>query len=153
VAAESPVKSLPPPAAVVRVMNAIVRTVAPSPLGRVVPVPFVVLRFNGRRTGRTYRIVVAWHDVDGRKAAFSSRPWATNLRGGAPIAVAHRGRWRHGIGRLVEDPAIVADAMQQVIDGGTSPRILGLDVPSGRRLAPEDIRAVGRKMIALDLED
>jgi hypothetical protein len=111
-----------------------------------------VLRFSGRRTGRTYRIVVAWHDVDGRKVVFSSRPWARNLRGGAPIAVAHRGRWSHGIARLVEDPEVVAAAMQRVIDGGTKPRTLGLDVPAGHRLQADDIRATGRGMITLDLE-
>jgi len=51
------------------------------------------------------------------------------------------------IGTLVTDPAEVADALRFVLAGGTSPRLLGLDIPSEHRVDASDIASVGREMI------
>ena len=75
-----------------------------SSLGRLAP-RNAVLRFAGRRTGRTYRIVVGLYDLDGVPQSRSrQRPGAWTLRGGAPVTVHHSGRTRTGSGTLVEDP-------------------------------------------------
>jgi hypothetical protein len=146
-----PVADQHPPDAFVRVLNPLLSVLLRSPLARVVHAPLVVLRFSGRRSGREYRVVVGWHEVDGGHVVFSPARWAVNFRGGAPVSVAHGGRTLSGTGTLVEDPAIVASGLQDAIDAGSSPRLLGLTVERGHRVTPADVRAVGRRMIRLDL--
>jgi hypothetical protein len=146
-----PVADQPPPDAVLLVLNPLLRVLLRSPLGRVVRGPLVVLRFRGRRSGREYRIVAGWHEVDGVRVVFSSARWAVNFRDGAPVSVVHGGRTLSGTGTLVEDAAIVASGLQDAIDAGSSPRMLGLSVERGHRVTPADVRAVGRRMIRLDL--
>jgi hypothetical protein len=50
-------------------------------------------------------------------------------------------------GTLVEDPTVVASALDSLITSGVAPRMLGLDVPKGHRITAEDARAVRRAMI------
>ena len=140
-----------PPPRILRVVNPVVRSLVMSPVGRVMPIPVAVLQFAGRKSGRTYRVVVGWYDVDSANVVFSSGRWGVNFRGGIPVVVIHRGRRLHGTGMLVEDPERVARALQRVLDSGVSARQLGLRVPRGHRLTAEDIRATKRGMIRFDL--
>jgi hypothetical protein len=146
----APVSEHRPPAAVRAVLNPVVRTLIGSPAGRLIA-PLVVLRFTGRRTGREYAIVVGWHDVGGAKAVFSPAPWRLNFRGGRPLTVVHRGRRHPATGTLVDDPEVVAAALQEALGAGSTPTLLGLRIETGHRVTPDDVRAVGRSLIRLDL--
>src|SRR3954465_12056665 len=112
----------PPPDAVLRLVNPLLRTLVPSPVGRLLPGSVGVLRFTGRRSGRTLRIVAGLHEVDGALVVFTSRPWRLNFRGGRAVEVAQSGRRGRGTAELVEDPEQVADALRHVLAAGTSPR-------------------------------
>ncbi len=101
-----------PSAALLRIANPFMRVLLGSPLGRLVR-GTAVLGFAGRRSGRTYRIVVGLHDVDGVRVVFTPARWRLNFRGGAPVTVRHRGRTLTGSGTLIEDPDAVAAAFQQ----------------------------------------
>jgi hypothetical protein len=142
-----------PPDAVLRLVNPVLRTLVPSPVGRVLPGSVGVLRFTGRRSGRTLRIVAGIHDVDGSLVVFTSRPWRLNFRGRRAVEVARSGRWRRGTADLVEDAEQVAAALGQVLAAGTSARMLGLRVEPGHVVAARDIRATGRALLRLDLVD
>ena len=141
-----------PPAALLRIANPFMRVFLSSSLGRLAP-RNAVLRFAGRRTGRTYRIVVGLYDLDARPVAFTPAPWRLDFRGGAPVTVHHSGRTRTGSGTLVEDPGAVAAAFQRVIDRGVAPRLLGVRIESGHRLTAQDIRAIGRTMVRIELDE
>jgi hypothetical protein len=141
-----------PSAALLRVANPFMRVLLSSSLGRLAR-QTAVLRFAGRRTGRTYRIVVGLHVSDGVPVVFTPARWRLNFRGGAPVTVRHRGRTLTGTGTLIEDPEAVAAAFQRVIDGGVAPRLLGLGVESGHRLTAQDMRAIGRAMVRVELDD
>jgi hypothetical protein len=140
-----------PPDAVLRFVNPLLRAVVPSPAGRVFPGSVGVLRFTGRRSGRTLRIVAGLHEVDGALVVFTSRPWRLNFRGGRAVEVAQSGRRRRGTAELVEDPEQVADALRHVLAAGTSPRMLGLRLEQGHVVAVQDVRATGRTLVRLDV--
>jgi hypothetical protein len=147
----APVSEHRPPAAVRAVLNPLLRALISSPAGRLIG-PLVVLRFTGRRTGRAYAIVVGRHDVEGAMAAFSPAPWRLNFRGGRPVTVVHRGRRHHGTGTLVEDPEVVAAALRAALRAGSTPTLLGLRIADAHEVTPDDVRALGRGLIRLDLE-
>jgi len=133
---------------VLAVMNPIMRALLGTPLGRAIP-GMGVLRFHGRRTGRAYAIVVGLHQADGKTFVLTPAKWRMNFSGGAPAELRHRGKTVRQIGTLIKDPATVASAVQQLIDQGTRDRMIGMRVPRGHRVTPEDVVATGRAMVEL----
>src|SRR3954469_16183574 len=147
----APVADKRPPPRLVRAANAALRPLMKSRLGRLVRGQLVILRFSGRKSGREYEIVVGWHDAGGVRAVFTPARWRVNFRGGAPVTVVHQGRTLTGTGTLVDDPEEVARGIQQAIDSGSKPSLLGITVPEGHRVTPEDVRATERAMIRLEV--
>jgi hypothetical protein len=135
-----------PPDAVLHVVNPVLRRLLQSPIGRGLP-GLGVLEFTGRRTGRRYRVVAGWHEVDGQEFVVTPAPWRANFAGGAPLAVTHRGRTRTGRGELVRDPAAVAEAVQRLLGQGTSARALGMAVASGHRFTVADVVATRKALV------
>jgi len=54
------------------------------------------------------------------------------------------------VGRLVNDPAAVASAINQLLDSGTSARSLALHIPHGHVIDSEDVVATDRALIRFD---
>jgi len=135
-----------PPATVVAALNPIVRTLLRTPAGRFLG-DLALIEFTGRNSGRRYKVPVGWHEVDGIAVVFTPAPWRANFMAGAEATVHHRGSSQQMIGTLVTDPGIVAASLQQVLDGGTPPRLVGLKVPTGHALSEGDIAGVHRAMI------
>jgi hypothetical protein len=146
----APLANATPPKAVLRIINPLLKTMLGSPLARFAPSGLAVLRFKGRKTGRAYGIVVGWHEIDGERVVFSPAGWSVNFRGGAPVEVITGGRTLRGSGTLVEDPEVLAPKLQQAVEAA-SPRDLGLKMNDGHRITPDDVRAVGRRMIRFDV--
>ena len=140
------VRDARPPAALIRLLNPILRVLLPSRLGRLVR-PFALIEFTGRRSGSRYRVPAGLHRAGGFTVVFTPAAWRANFSGGASATLHHRGRTRQMIGTLITDPAEVADALRSVLAGGTSPRLLGLHIPSEHRVDASDIASVGREMI------
>lgn len=140
------VRDARPPAAVIRVLNPIMRVLLPSRLGRLVR-PIALIEFTGRRSGNRYRVPAGLHRADGVIVVFTPAAWRKNFSEGAPATVHHRGRSRQMVGTLVSDPGEVAGVLRSVLAGGTSPLLLGLDIPSGHSVDASDITSVGREMI------
>jgi hypothetical protein len=98
------VRLSPPPPQLMRLVNPLVRRVLTTrSLGRRIRRQGLI-EFTGRRTGRTLRVPVCLHDVDGQTLVFTERPWRRNFAGGAPVTVTHRGRVRRGRALLLEAP-------------------------------------------------
>jgi hypothetical protein len=142
------VRDSPPPDAMLRILNPLLRVLLGTPAGRLLKA-YGVLRFTGRRTGRALAVVVGVHEVDGALVVFTSEVWRLNFRGGRPVQVRHGGTTFDGTGELIEDPEVVATALQQVLDGGTSGFQLGLKIARGHRVTPADVTATGRAVIRL----
>src|SRR5215510_14845724 len=88
------VRSVPPPKDGLTVVNPAVKVVSKTPLGRMLG-SVGVLRFAGRRTGRTLEIVTGIHAIgNGEYGVFSSSPWRHNFPGGTPVEVLISGKHR-----------------------------------------------------------
>jgi hypothetical protein len=138
----------PPPPALMRMVNPLVRRVLTTPVlaSRTGAIALVELR--GRRTGRMLRIPMGLHDINGVLTGFTSRRWRLNFTGGADVTVTHRGQPRQGTGVLIAAaPGQVGAALREALDHGTSPFVLGVKI--GKRYHPSiaDLDAVGMSMI------
>lgn len=67
-----------------------------------------VVEYEGRRSGRTYRLPVGYHDIDGTVIVSTSiapeRTWWRNFTEPHPARLCIKGRWRETTGRVL-DPA------------------------------------------------
>mgnify|MGYP000005730113 CR=1 FL=1 len=105
-----------PPAALMRVVNPVVRAVLRSPLHRAADGAVLVLHLTGRRTGRRYDIPLGFWRIEGRLTIFTNSRWRANLRPAGEVEVTWRGRRQPMQAQLEEDPATVATAYQRVIE-------------------------------------
>jgi hypothetical protein len=133
----------PPPPAVLKAMNAVMRPVLSSALGsRVTGV--MLLTFHGRRSGRLYRVPVNFHLVEGRPMAFTEAPWRLNFAGGAPVTVTHRGKVHTTTGTLVTVALQeMAVAVRGSLDTGGSAQRMGLRIRRGHEPSVADLVALG----------
>jgi hypothetical protein len=135
-----------PPEAVLRVVNPVLRTLLRTPISRAMK-GLALLRFDGRRSGRRFSVVVGWHVIDGVPVVLTPAPWRANFADGAAVTVRRRGRDERLVGRLETDPVTVAAAINALLAAGTSPRAIGLKLPDGHTFSPADVIATGRAMI------
>jgi hypothetical protein len=76
--------SPPPPLAVLRAMNVVMRPLLSSAAGKRMK-GVMLLEFSGRRSGKVFKVPVNFHLVDGVPMAITNRPWRLNFKGGAPV--------------------------------------------------------------------
>jgi hypothetical protein len=84
----------PPPPALMRMVNPLVRGVLTTRLFAKRIGAIALVELHGRRTGRLLRIPMGLHDIDGIPTAFTSRRWRLNFTGGAEVRVTRRGQAR-----------------------------------------------------------
>jgi hypothetical protein len=137
-----------PPLALVRVLSPVLRAVLATPLGRLLP-GIAVVRFDGRRSGRPYRVVVGWYDRAAQPTVVTPAPWRVNFAppDGRVAEVRQGGRTHEMRGTLCVEPAAVAERLNAILDGGSSPGRLGLRARRDHRFTPADVVAVHRAVI------
>lgn len=149
--ARPPVEDHRPPPAVLRVVNPTMRTLLRSRLHRVLSKQLMVLSVQGRKTNRTFPVVVGRHEVDRMLLVSASGTWRYNLRGGAPVRVTLDGIERTGHAELEEDPDVVARIYLQLLEtlGVRRASVLGLKVNMRRLPTLDELKpAVARRGIA-----
>jgi hypothetical protein len=144
------IENASPPKGFLKVVDPMFKRMLRTPLKSVLPSTTSVLSFKGRKSGKPYNLVVAVHEVDGEQLVFSQRVWTVNFKGGVPVSVRHGGKDLSGTGTLVTDPEVIAPRLQKAIDAHGA-RSVGLKVADGYRITPEDVKAVGRKMVRLEV--
>lgn len=143
------VRDARPPEMLVRATNPLVRNVVRSPLGRFVPA-LAVVDHVGRRSGARRRVVVGWHELDGRAFVVTPAPWRANFSGGASARVHQHGRTRAMRGTLVSDAAVVADTLREFFAAGGSPASCGLRIEADHLIDAHDVEIVGRSIVWFD---
>ena len=98
-----------PPAAMLRVVNPIMRLLVRTPFAGAARKQFMVLNVRGRKTGRQYAIPLTAHVIDNALYAMTDAAWKNNFRGGATAEVLLDGQTTTMRGELVADRAAVAD--------------------------------------------
>lgn len=102
-----------PPQALLKVVNPALRLALRTPLGSALK-QFMVVSFTGRKTGRRFSVPVSAHHLDGDLYVILEAKWKYNFRDGADAEVLHNGRTTRMHGRLITDPATVADIVHRV---------------------------------------
>jgi hypothetical protein len=151
VTAATPVRNQPPPPAVLRLVNPVMRRLMRSPLGRRMKPSIVLLCFTGRRTGRRLEVPVGMHDIDGVPTVFTSGTWRANFAGGYPVTLVRQGRELPALGELVDAPDEVGAALRAALRQVPARR-LGLSVERGREPSAGELAALGRSMIRLRID-
>jgi hypothetical protein len=144
----SPVRLQPPPEALLRVFNPVVRASVGTPFSRLFPSWMAVLEFTGRRSHKPYRVPVGLHDVNGTPTVFSERPWRLNFEGGTAVTVIARGKRRQGQAELVADRDKVGSAFIVAL-ARRRPRDLGIAVRKGHQPTAQEFAAIGSDMITI----
>jgi hypothetical protein len=130
-------------------VNRLVGHLAASHLGFVLPAPWSLLRYTGRRSGRRFAVTIGVYAVGGRIVAFTGSRWQANFLGGGPVEVVYRGRVIHATATTVRDPEYAAELMLSVLATGRPPRQLGLPFDRGQLPTREQLVAMGRSVIDL----
>ena len=110
------VERIRPPEAIIKVGNPIFDWLLRSRLHGLVDEHFMLVRFRGRKTGRSYTLPVGRRTIDGRLGVLTNSPWRVNFRGGAPVEVILEGELQRGRAELVEDPEAMARIYANLIE-------------------------------------
>ena len=156
---QPPVEGAEPPEALARVVNPVIKVLLRSPLHRPFSRHLMLLAFRGRKTGKTYEVVVGRHELDGAllvPTGTTGRRWRLNFRGRTSVEVTLEGRRQRGWGELVEEPDEVARVHQLLLDrvGAKNARRLGLRVNVDREPTEEELKVplAGRGVVRIELE-
>jgi hypothetical protein len=148
------VRLAPPPPALMRMINPLVRRVLTTrPLGRRVALQ-ALLEFDGRRSGKRFRVPVCLHLIDGVSMVFTERPWRLNFTDPTRVTVTHQGRVRHGRAVLLPaTPQQIGTALRTALDNGASPFEVGLKVDKAYDPTVADLSTIARSLIRIDFDD
>ncbi|HEY8600111.1 MAG TPA: nitroreductase/quinone reductase family protein [Thermomicrobiales bacterium] len=104
-----------PPDIAYKIINPILGFLLRSPLHGPIGKRLLLLEFTGRKSGKAYRLPVAYV-ADGENLLLSTQSrWKTNLRGGAPVAVWLGGKRRTASAELIEDAVGLADTLGRMV--------------------------------------
>jgi hypothetical protein len=132
-----------------RVANPLMRTAITSRLGR--RIPFAVLSFAGRRSGKAYSVPVGVYEVDGVATVFTDGTWRFNFRDERNVTVILRGERRTGHATLVEDRARVGEALSIALRTA-KPRDVGLAIDKGYTPSPSELAEADRDMVQITFD-
>lgn len=145
------------PAAMVKIVNPVLRRLLSSPLHGIAGKGLMVLHVTGRRSGRVYDVPVGRHELDGQLMTYGGGAWRTNLRGGADLEVTIDGRRRRAHAVLEEDPDRVAEIFDRLLRalGPKRANRVALKVNVDRPPTLDEMRVgtAGRAVVLLTLLD
>ncbi len=98
-----------PPAALLRVINPLMKLLLHTPLAGAARNQLMVVDFAGRKSGHPYSLVLSAHVIDNILYAMTGATWKNNFRDGAAAQVLHDGKTTTMRGELITDKAHVAD--------------------------------------------
>jgi len=120
---------------------------------------FLLLRFVGRRSGRSYEVPVGYRRIEGRVALLTSSGWRCNFQGGADVEVNLAGETKRARATLLDDPDQVAAIDGRLIDEvglANANRQLGIKIHVDRKPSHEElidmIRRSGLSVVWVDVE-
>lgn len=141
-----------PPQALLKAVNPLLRVLLRTPLAGSVRNQFMVLNFNGRKTGRPLSIPVSAHRIGDDLYAIANAPWKHNFRGGLPAEVLVDGKATPMRGELISDRAQTAELLRRCAESygpRRAQRMMGLKFRDGTVPTVEEFaEAVDREHLA-----
>lgn len=132
-----------PPEPIMRLMNSLLPRLLRTPLAGGARKQFMVLGFNGRKSGRRFTITVSAHLIDEVLYALAGSVWTVNFRGGGPADILYDGKTKPMTGELIEDPAAVAELFHRCATGygvNRAQRMMGVKFRDPRVPTLEEFR-------------
>ena len=105
-----------PPQALLRAFNPVLHLTLRAPVLGAALKEFMVVSFNGRKTGKRFSLPVSAHHIDGDLYVLLNAGWRHNFRDGAPADVVYAGKTTAMQGYLITDAAAVAELGHRVAD-------------------------------------
>ena len=125
----------PPPEAVLRTINPILRALLRTPFMGAARQALMVLTFTGRKTGRQYSIPVSAHRIDNDLYTLAHAPWTRNFRDGATAEVLYNGKSTTMRGELIRDRSVLPDLYRRCAESygvKRAQRMLGMKFRDAR---------------------
>jgi len=116
----------PLPAWSYRIANPTLKFLLCSPLHRAVSGGTMMLYFVGRKTGKRYDVVLAYHEEGGKLYTFSSSPWSRNFIGGAAVTLRLRGEMVPATATVVDDLALTGRVIRRMAHGRGEKLVTGM---------------------------
>ena len=133
-------------------LNQVPKAILRSPLHQAMSRRFLLLSFQGRKTGRRYQLPVAYLRRGGEVIMTTDSGWWRNFQRGRPVQLRLAGRRVNGTAWAVTDDAEVAAALRDLVESQPSyARLAGMR--SSADGTPDLARAAReRVLIRVDLE-
>lgn len=133
--------------AIKRALNKVPAALLRSPLHGLMSKRFLLLTFNGRKSGKRYDIPVAYaRDGDAFSMTTDSR-WWKNLRGesgvGVPVRLRVRGKEYEGVGESI---TVEGEVTRVLVEQPGYGRHVGLGASGAE---PAEVRRVARERVAI----
>lgn len=144
-----------PPRIVYKVLNPLFVALLHTPLHGLMSRRLLALSFQGRKSGKRYRIPVGYAQTEDGLLITTQSRWAQNLRGGAPVSVRLRGQERRGTADLITDEAGMLAAYRVMLAQGPQlGEIIGVGLDASGEPRHEDVtraRSEGYVIIQITL--
>jgi hypothetical protein len=135
-----------------RFLNHFPKAILRSPLHPVMSRRFLVISFQGRKTGRRYHLPLAYLRRDGEVIMTTDSGWWRNMQGGRSVQLRLAGRTVSGTAWAVKDEAEVGAAIRDLIASQpSSARLAGVHKSEDGSL-DLDRAARERVLIRVELE-
>jgi deazaflavin-dependent oxidoreductase (nitroreductase family) len=133
-----------------RFLNHFPRAILRSPLHPLMSRRFLLLTFQGRKTGRQYNLPLAYLRRGGEVIMTTDSGWWQNLDGGRRVQLRMAGRTLRGTGSAVKDDAEVRAALKDLI--AAQPSYAGLAGMHKREDGTLDLDRAARERVLIRVE-
>jgi len=123
-----------------------------SPLHELLSGNTMVVRYTGRKSGKTYHLPVDYFQVGKTllTVSYKSRTWWRNLRDGASVTIYLQGKDVNGYAEVIEDEVGVVDGLKAIIAGKTQlSRIFGVKLDTDGQPEPDSLRRAAKERVIL----
>jgi len=133
-----------------RLLNRFPKAILQSPLHPLMSRKFLVLSFQGRKTGRQYELPLSYLRRDGQVIMTTDSGWWRNLQGGKPVHLRLAGRKLSGTAWAVTEDAEVEAALRELIAAQPSyARLAGVRTNADGSL---DLTQAARERVLIQVE-
>jgi hypothetical protein len=123
-----------------------------SPLHRLMSGRFLLLTYQGRRTGRSFTLPAAYRRRGDELILTTDSSWWRNFIEPSPVTVRVAGRRRSGTAQAIRDPQQVADALKSPIEGQPSyARFAGVQRSEDGGLDAEGFERATRERVLISI--
>jgi hypothetical protein len=145
-----------PPDAAYKVINPLLGLLLRSPLHSPISKRLLLLEFTGRKSGKRFRLPIAYVQDEAALLLSTQSRWKANLRGGARVKVWLSGTQRLGTAELITDANGTRESLERMIRAEPGfGQIIGVNVDPDGRISQADldrVRAEGFVAIRIALD-